>query len=338
MAIYHLHVSTGSRQRGQSAAAKSEYLGRRGRYRRDADQVRHVESAHMPAWAQGGRGADRAARYWRAADAGERANGSLYREVEVALPRELDDDQQLQLARAFAAELADQGEAGAMPYTMAIHDGVHGDTPHAHIVLSERIHDGLERDPQTWFRRAATGATAAAAGGARKARLGSSRAWLEQTRERWAALANDALESARSEARIDHRSYADRGIAQAPEPKVGVSAGEREIEKREKLRAAVAAANAGDPRALQQAHDNTRQRGLERTLIGRAVLRAQDQYQRAQAMIRERVAAGSGAIMDALRASAPRADDDAAHDDGREDPRADDDARDDDDAEWHPSM
>ena len=39
----------------------------------------------MPAWAH-----DDPRAYWQAADEHERANGRLYREVQVALPRELD--------------------------------------------------------------------------------------------------------------------------------------------------------------------------------------------------------------------------------------------------------
>ena len=40
----------------------------------------------MPEWAE-----DDSRKYWAAADVGERANGRLYREVEFALPRELNE-------------------------------------------------------------------------------------------------------------------------------------------------------------------------------------------------------------------------------------------------------
>ena len=42
----------------------------------------------MPAWAQSNPQA-----FWQAADAYERKNGTTYREMEIALPRELDADQ-----------------------------------------------------------------------------------------------------------------------------------------------------------------------------------------------------------------------------------------------------
>ncbi len=50
-----------------------------------ADEVLHSESGNMPAWVQD------PADYWDAADQYERANGSVYREIEFALPKELPD-------------------------------------------------------------------------------------------------------------------------------------------------------------------------------------------------------------------------------------------------------
>ena len=50
----------------------------------------------MPEWAK-----DDPAHFWRAADAFERANGSTYREIEIALPRELNEAQRLALVRDF---------------------------------------------------------------------------------------------------------------------------------------------------------------------------------------------------------------------------------------------
>jgi len=110
MAINHLHTTVGRRKTGQSAAAKSEYLARQGRYRRGADGVRHVESGNMPAWAYMGRGADRGARYWRQADMLERVNAVLFRQVETSLPRELGKQHQLQLALSRV-----NGELGLSP-------------------------------------------------------------------------------------------------------------------------------------------------------------------------------------------------------------------------------
>ena len=115
MAIYHLSVKTGSRISGQSAKAKSEYIEREGKYEKNRDELAYSESGNMPEWAE-----DDPQKYWAATDEHERANGSLFKEVEFALPVELDERQQRELASSFAADLTG-GER--LPYTMAIHRG-----------------------------------------------------------------------------------------------------------------------------------------------------------------------------------------------------------------------
>ena len=97
MAIYHLTVKTGSRYGGQSALAKSEYIEREGKYEHQDDELAHRESDNMPEWAE-----ENPRSYWEAADAHERANGRLFREVEFALPMELKEGEQIELAREFA--------------------------------------------------------------------------------------------------------------------------------------------------------------------------------------------------------------------------------------------
>ena len=100
MAIYHLTVKTGSRYGGQSALAKSEYIEREGKYERQDDELAHRESDNMPEWAE-----ENPRSYWEAADAHERANGRLFREVEFALPRELNEGEQIELAREFSRQV-----------------------------------------------------------------------------------------------------------------------------------------------------------------------------------------------------------------------------------------
>jgi MobA/MobL family len=48
--------------------------------------------------------------------------------------------------------------------------------------------------------------------------------WVEQARERWAALTNKALERAGSASRVDHRSYARQGVQREPGRHFGPSA------------------------------------------------------------------------------------------------------------------
>ena len=198
MPIYHLSTSVGSRAGGQSASAKDDYIEREGRYSGDRSEVEHVESGHMPGWAEEDPHA-----YWEAADAGERANGRLFREVEFALPTELGEWERRELALEFAQSLTG-GER--LPYTLAIHRG-DGENPHCHLVMSERSNDGLERTAETWFKR--YNGKAPERGGARKVST-SSKEWLGSTREAWAEHANRALARAGSRERVDHRSLSDR--------------------------------------------------------------------------------------------------------------------------------
>ena len=146
MAIFHLTVKTGSRLGGQSARAKADYIEREGKYERQDDELAHRESENMPEWAE-----DDPRSYWEAADEHERVNGRLFREVEFALPRELNEGDQVELAREFAAKLTIAG-GERLPNTLAVHRGK-GENPHAHLMISERANDGIERDAAQWFRR-----------------------------------------------------------------------------------------------------------------------------------------------------------------------------------------
>ena len=187
MAVYHIKVGFGSRAGGQSAAAKSEYIERDGRYERDRDELEHRESGHMPAWAE-----DDPRAYWQAADSGGRR----------------------ELAGAFAERVC-AGER--LPYTLAIHrGGADGANPHAHLMFSERGHDGIARPAAQWFKR--HNAKAPEKGGARKSRAAKAGDWLATTRQTWEQTANRALEQAGREARIDRLSAALARPSARPAP------------------------------------------------------------------------------------------------------------------------
>ena len=146
MAVFHLKVSVGSRAGGQLARAKADYIEREGRYERDREELEHRESDNMPEWAK-----EDPRSYWEAADEHERANGSLFREIQFALPRELNEQERRELASGFARRLT---EGERLPYTLAIHrGGPDGENPHAHLMVSERGLDGHERSREQWFRR-----------------------------------------------------------------------------------------------------------------------------------------------------------------------------------------
>src|SRR5262245_48203570 len=98
------------RRRGHRRLACDE--GTEGRYARVPDRVVYATSGNLPGFAAGSPSA-----YFEAADLYERANGRLFKEVEFALPIELELDEQRELAERFAVELL-AGEA--LPYTLAI--------------------------------------------------------------------------------------------------------------------------------------------------------------------------------------------------------------------------
>ena len=146
MAVFHLKVSVGSRSGGQSAVSKDDYIEREGRYEKDREELEHKEHGNMPEWAE-----EDPRSYWETSDEHERANGSLFREITFALPKELNEGQRRELASGFAAGVT---EGERLPYTLAIHrGGPDGENPHAHLMISERANDGIERSREQWFRR-----------------------------------------------------------------------------------------------------------------------------------------------------------------------------------------
>ena len=209
----HVNVKTGSRGSGQSAAAKYDYISRGGKYgAARQDELVHLESGCMPSFA-----ASDARLYWAAADSHERSNGRLFRSLTAALPNSLDSAGRLQLARSFAAHVT----AGELPYTLAVHAGRSkkagvADNPHLHLVFSERVNDGVERAAESWFRRAAPKGGDPAAGGAKKSERTKPRAWLEETRQAWAAEMNQAFDRAGVSDKVTPESHATQ-LARARE-------------------------------------------------------------------------------------------------------------------------
>lgn len=215
MAIFHLSVKSGSRGAGQSACAHGAYIAREGKYaaRAAREGELHVAHGNLPAFA-----ANDAQAFWHAADQHERANGRLWTELEISLPRELSAAEQIELVEAFR----DRALGTRHPYSLAIHNprtlDNAADNPHVHLMLSERVID--ERTQQlpaeVFFKR----------NGATKDRGWNDQAKVQQLRELWEEMANQALERAGQDARIDRRSLKDQGIARPAEPKLGHAAQE----------------------------------------------------------------------------------------------------------------
>ncbi len=239
MASYHLSAKIGMKGKAQAHAA---YIAREGKYSEGKryEDLEATGSGNMPKWAE-----HSPSEFWKAADDYERANGSAYREIEVALPRELTPEKRLELVQDFIAQELGKKHA----YQFAIHTPKaaleKGEQPHAHIMYSERIIDGIERDPEQYFKR--YNAKFPEKGGAKKFSGGKQanelKTELLATRERWAIIQNKHLEKYGHTERVTHLSLEEQGITdRQPEKHLG-GTGVRNKEAKNKLlelRAAIA--------------------------------------------------------------------------------------------------
>lgn len=216
MASYHLSVKVGAKGK---ASAHAEYIEREGEYKlKNNEKLEAVEHGNMPEWAQ-----DNPNLFWQCADEFERKNGSTYREIEIALPRELTPQQRKELVQTFVEQ--ELGEKHA--YTWAIHNPKAsiegGEQPHAHIMYSERLQDGIERSPDQFFKR--YNSKNPERGGCQKSNFAKTaeqrKIELVELRERFADLQNVYLEEYGHTDRVDHRSLADQGIERSPEKHLG---------------------------------------------------------------------------------------------------------------------
>lgn len=213
MAIYHLTAKTVSRGTS-SAKARSEYIDREGKYKKDHEEVLYKASGNMPSWASESR------KYWEAADTYERGNGRLFKQLEFALPKELKPEEQKEVVQAYVSQLTTTKD-GKLPYSYAIHKGHDKDNPHCHLMISERPLDGHNRSPETWFKRA--NSKASELGGSKKTTELMPKEWLQSVRESWSKEANKALEKSGHETQIDHRTLEAQGIDRTPTRHRGVA-------------------------------------------------------------------------------------------------------------------
>ena len=239
MAIYHLRVKYVKRSAGRSAVAAAAYRSgerlkdeRRGTvedYTRKRD-IEHKEirlPGHMPVAMQ-----DRGT-LWNAMETGiKHPRGQPAFEVEVALPRELDQEQCVQLVREFAD---DHFVKEGLPVDFAIHrtpasDGQ--DHPHAHILVGTRRFnaDGTigkaARDLQDNPKLVAKVYALEEEGKLDEALLLQKDLNLGKWRKSWEDYSNRFLEDAGSSERIDHRTLAAQAVegelAREPNPNIGI--------------------------------------------------------------------------------------------------------------------
>ena len=204
MAIYHLSVKNGVNESssGTRGANHLAYINREGKYGNRED-LENTSFGNLPNWATD------AQHFWKSADQYERKNGRIYTEIEISLPRELDQEQREKLVDRFVAD----SFGTSFTYSYAIHNPIASDgehNPHVHIMFSERRLDGIERTEATHFKR--YNPKNPELGGAGKDRFYSNRNYIHQVRFEWANQVNDFCAELGIDARIDHRSYKDQGI------------------------------------------------------------------------------------------------------------------------------
>ena len=215
MAIGRLSMKVGAKGKATPHAA---YIARTGKYQHrleTGERLVATGTGNMPGWAQSDPSS-----FWKAADTFERENGTTYREMEIALPRELNDEQKQRLIQEWVKQEISTRHA----YQWAIHsprasDG--GEQPHAHLMFSERTMDGIEREPGQLFKR--YNSKAPEKGGAKKANTGKQyaerRDELKALRHRWEVLCNRHLRAADTKQRISMKPNHPLRHG-APEPKM----------------------------------------------------------------------------------------------------------------------
>ena len=211
MAIFHVSAKVISRGSGSSSVASAAYRSASSlhneRLDRDHDFTNKAGVVHSEVMLPDGapeRMKDRAT-LWNEVEARElRKDAQLSREVEFAIPRELNKAQGISLTRDFV-------KAAFVKRGMIADVNVHWDIgkdglaqPHAHVMLTMRqvTKDGFGAKVRDWNRTEL----------------------VQQWREDWAAHVNDRLASLDIDARIDHRSLEAQGIDLEPQNKIGPAA------------------------------------------------------------------------------------------------------------------
>ncbi|KXY35537.1 MobQ family relaxase [Bacillus sp. FSL K6-0067] len=213
MAIYHLKVKTVSRKKGQNVVASAAYRSGESLYCERTKETKYYSRSvqpetHILAPYQAPSWVFNRQDLWNEVERFEkRGNSRLAREVVVAIPKELSEEEQRELVLSFVHDTFVQK---GMIADVAIHRD-DKNNPHAHILLTTReiSQDGfVKKKNRDWDKKE------------------NLLAW----RESWAKYANLSLEKANVQERIDHRSYEERGIELLPTKHIGYK--EHQLEKR----------------------------------------------------------------------------------------------------------
>lgn len=206
MAIYHLSMKIISRGNQQNAVASAAYrsgeklvdvqTGEIKNYPREVQPQTHILApTNAPAWAY-----DRQTLWNKVEKVEKRVNSRLARELEIALPVELNHEQQTKLIKEF---IQDNCVNKGMIADISIHRD-HEENPHAHVMLTTREiskYGFLEKN-RDW----------------------NHVSYLNSVRKNWAELTNEYLKENGITEEIDHRSFKERGLELLPTKHLGVEA------------------------------------------------------------------------------------------------------------------
>ena len=217
MALGRISIKVGMKGK---ALPHSKYILREDNYAKKNNKIEkleHIQHGNMPVWAE-----QNAKIFWEMADLHERKNGSTYREHIISLPRELDESQRLDLVQDWIKqEIGDK-----YAYSFAIHNPTAMDgkeQPHCHLMFSERLLDGIERDPDQFFKR--FNSKDPSKGGAKKDNTGLMdsvrKTLIKEQRNRWEVLCNEHLAKAyeyipEPPPEINMRNWKAKGLDQKP--------------------------------------------------------------------------------------------------------------------------
>ena len=239
MAIYHLCIKIISRGKGKSAVAASAYRSGE-KIKNEYDGIVHdftrkggIAYTEILLPQNAPQEFTNRSVLWNSVEKIEKSkNSQLAREIEIALPKELNREKQIELVREYVKE---NFVKVGMCADIALHDKNDGN-PHVHILLTMRP---LNED-KTWGAKSKkeyildeNGEKVKLKNGNYKTRKINTVDWNEQDkaeewRKTWADITNKYLEENNIQEKVDHRSYQRQGIEQIPTIHLGVSATQME--------------------------------------------------------------------------------------------------------------
>ena len=241
MAIYHCSIKIIKRSQGRSAVAAAAYRSGQ-KLTNEWDGITHdytkkggvVHSEILLPTHAPPEFSDRSA-LWNSVEKAEKnSNAQLAREIEIALPAELDRQSQIRLVRKYVKDVF---VSVGMCADFSIHDKSDGN-PHAHIMLTLRPlneRGEWEAKCRKKYDLDARGQRIRLPGGGFKNHRVNITDWndpgkAEEWRTQWARYANTMLEFRNLPQRVDHRSYIRQGVQRIPTVHMGVAA--TQIERR----------------------------------------------------------------------------------------------------------